>query len=64
MASAPQLEATLREIIAEVRADTIGELVAGGPEDYAAYRETVGYIRALDQFPEWCAEAGKKLDER
>jgi hypothetical protein len=64
MASAPQLEAKLKEIIAAEREQSVEELTSGGPEDYAAYRETVGFIRALDEFGAWCAEAGKQLDER
>jgi hypothetical protein len=63
MASAPQLEAVLREIVAEEREAAV-ERLTGGLEDFASYREEVGFIRALDQFEEWCAEAGKKLDER
>jgi len=64
MASALQLEAKLKEIIAAEREDRLADLADGGPEDYAAYREAVGFIRALDTFGEWCAEAGKQLDER
>jgi hypothetical protein len=64
MASAPQLEAKLKEILADEREEAVMALTSGGPEDYAAYREQVGYIRALDQFSAWCAEAGKLLDER
>ena len=64
MASAPQLEAKLREIVADEREVAVATLTVGGPGDYAAYRETVGFIRALDQFGEWCAEAAKQLDER
>ena len=64
MASALQLEAKLKEIIADEREQAVEILTTGGPEDYAAYREEVGYIRALDQFDAWCAEAGKQLDER
>ena len=50
MASAPQLEAKLKEIIADEREETVQNLTAGGCEDYADYREVVGYIRALDEF--------------
>jgi hypothetical protein len=64
MASAPQLEAKLREIVAAERDEMVAGLTDGGPQDYAAYREQVGYIRALDQFTEWCAQAEKELDER
>lgn len=64
MASAAQLEAKLKEIIADEREESVMSLSSGGPEDYAAYREEVGYIRALDQFANWCAEAAKQLDER
>lgn len=63
MASAPQLEAALKEIVADERAAAV-ERLTSGLEDHSTYREEVGYIRALDQFGEWCAEAGKKLDER
>jgi hypothetical protein len=64
MANAAQLEAKLKEIVAAEREEAVDDLASGGPEDYAAYRETVGFIRALDQFGAWCAEAGKQLDER
>jgi hypothetical protein len=64
MASALQLETKLKEIIAAEREERVSNLADGGPEDYAAYREEVGYIRALDEFGSWCAEAGKQLDER
>jgi hypothetical protein len=64
MASAAQLEAKLKEIITDEREQAVGDLASGGPEDYAAYREQVGFIRALDEFGAWCAEAAKQLDER
>lgn len=64
MASAVQFEQVLSDIIADERAAVLDELAEGAPEDYAAYRERVGYIRALGLFRSWCAEAGKKLDER
>jgi hypothetical protein len=64
MASAVQFEAKLREIVAAEREVSVEELTGGGPEDYAAYRETVGFIRALDSVGDWCAEAAKQLDER
>ena len=63
MASAPQLEAVLKEIVADEREAAV-ERLTSGLEDYPTYREEVGYVRALDQFGTWCAEAGKKLDER
>lgn len=64
MASAPQLEAKLKEIVAAEREDAVTDLVGGSAGDYADYREAIGFIRALDRFSEWCAEAGKELDER
>jgi hypothetical protein len=64
MASANQLEAKLKEIVAAEREQAVEDLASGGPEDYPAYREAVGFIRALDEFGTWCAEAGKALDER
>lgn len=63
MASSLQFETLLKEIIAEEREQTL-EDIANGVEDYAAYRELVGYIRALDAYGDWCAEVGKKLEER
>ena len=63
MASANQLEAKLKEIVAAEREAAVEQLT-NGLEDYPTYREEVGFIRALDQFGEWCAEAGKQLDER
>jgi hypothetical protein len=63
MASAPQLEAKLKEIVADEREAAVERLV-GGLADYPAYREEVGFVRALDQFGEWCADAAKQLDER
>jgi hypothetical protein len=64
MASAVQFEAALREIVADERASAVTNLTSGGAGDYPAYREAIGFIRALDQLSEWCAEAGKTLDER
>lgn len=64
MASALQFETKLKEIVDAQRDAVIAELVSGGPEDYAAYRETVGFIRGLDQIDRWCVEAFKELDER
>lgn len=64
MASAPQLEAKLKEIIDAEREEMVRQITIGGPEDYAAYREAVGYIRALDNFDHWCVDAFKGLDER
>lgn len=64
MASAVQLEAKLKEIVAAEREQAVDDLAAGGPEDYAAYREQIGFIRALDSFDGWCADAAKQLEER
>lgn len=63
MASAPQFEAALREIIAVEREAAV-ERLTGGLEDYPTYREEVGFIRCLDSFEDWCADVGKKLEER
>jgi hypothetical protein len=57
------MEAKLREIIDAAREEAVRDLSLGGPEDYAAYRETVGFIRALDRFDHWCVDAFKQLDE-
>lgn len=64
MASALQFEVKLKEIIAGERQETLEILASGGPEDYAAYREKVGFVRALDLFDEWCARVTEALDER
>jgi hypothetical protein len=64
MASGAQFEAVLRQVVAAERDDLVDELAKGAAEDYADYSARVAYIRALDQLPEWCAEAGKRLDER
>jgi hypothetical protein len=64
MAMAAQFEAVLKQRIAEERESAVEDLAKGGPEDYAAYRQTVGFIRALDQIDEWCADVTRKLDER
>lgn len=64
MALAAQFEAVLKQIVTEERELMLEDMANGAPEDYAAYREIVGYIRALDQYEEWCAEVGKRLDER
>ncbi len=64
MALSVQFEAALKEIVAIEREQALEDLATGSAEDYPAYRETVGFIRALDQFGEWCAEVAKKLDER
>lgn len=64
MASAVQFEAKLKELIDVQREQAAIELIGGGPEDYAAYRETVGFIRGLDTIDHWCVEAFKQLDER
>jgi hypothetical protein len=63
LASAAKFEAKLGEIIAYERAEAVSNLARGGPEDFAAYREVVGFIRALDQFPDWCTEAAKAAEE-
>jgi hypothetical protein len=63
MASANQFEAKLKEIVDDEREQAVVRLIAG-MGDFPSYREEVGYIRALDQFSEWCVEAGKQLDER
>jgi hypothetical protein len=64
MASAPQLEAKLKEIVAGEREEAVEGLIRGGPDDYAAYREAVGFIRALDLLEELLADAAKQLEER
>lgn len=64
MASGAQFEAALKEIVEAEREQAVDDLVGGSAEDYAAYRETLGFIRALDLYGEWCAEVGRKLDER
>jgi hypothetical protein len=63
MALSSQLEAKLKEIVADEREQAVERLTAG-LEDYPAYREEVGFVRALDLFGEWCAEAAKQLEER
>jgi hypothetical protein len=63
MALANQLEAKLKEIVADERAEAVKRLVSG-LEDYPTYREETGFIRALDMFADWCVEALEKLDER
>ena len=63
MALSAQLEAKLKEIVADERTAAV-ERLTSGIEDYPAYREEVGFIRALDQFADWCTEANEKLDER
>jgi hypothetical protein len=64
MGSGAQFEAMLKEIVGFERDLAIGDLAGGAAEDYPAYREQVGFIRALDRFAEWCAEVNVKLDER
>lgn len=64
MASAIQFELKLKEIVDVARETAVANIAGGGPEDYAAYREEVGFIRAIDQFDRWCIEAFKELDER
>lgn len=64
MASSLQFEALLKEIIAQEREEALEDLANGAAEDYPGYREAVGYIRALDAYADWCAEVGKKLEER
>jgi hypothetical protein len=64
MAMATQFEAKLREIVAAEREQAVDDLASGGPEDYPAYREAIGFIRALDSIGDWCAEAEKQLEER
>lgn len=63
MALSSQLEAVLKEIVADEREAAV-ERITSGLEDYPTYREEVGFIRALDGFADWCTEANKKLDER
>lgn len=64
MALAAQFEAVLKQIVTEERELMAEDLANGAPEDYAAYREIVGYIRALDQLGEFCIEVEKRLEER
>lgn len=64
MASSAQFEAALKTIIDDEREQAVADLADGAADDYASYREQVGFIRALDRFGEWCAEVAKKLDER
>ena len=64
MALSAQFEAKLKEIVDGEREVAVLALTQGGPEDYAAYREQVGYIRGLDQLDRWCVEALNQLDER
>jgi len=64
MATGAQIEAVLKQIIADEREASLEDLANGAPEDYAGYREIVGYIRALDNFTDWWVEAMKRFDER
>jgi hypothetical protein len=64
MASSAQFEAALKEIVEAERDQAAADLADGSAGDYAEYREQVGFIRALDQFGEWCAEVARKLEER
>jgi hypothetical protein len=63
VALSSQLEAKLKAIIADERIEAVKRLTQGGPEDYAGYREEVGFIRCLDMFADWCVEANEKLVE-
>jgi hypothetical protein len=62
MALSSQLEAKLKKIIADERAEAVKRLV-GGLEDYPTYREEVGFIRCLDTFDDWVTEANEKIEE-
>ena len=60
-----QFETELRKIVSQKRDEVLSKLeIAGGVDDYAAYREQVGYLRALGDMGDWCNEVSLKLEQR
>ena len=51
-----QFHARIRKKIEELRLGKQDSLCRGGVEDYAGYRETVGYLQALDHVLTLCDE--------
>jgi len=58
-----QTEGELRKRIAEERQEARENLGDGCAADYTAYREQVGYLRALHDVEEWLAEIDTKLNQ-
>lgn len=55
----------LLKVIATEREDGRGHLEdGGGIRDYAAYREQVGFLRALRWVEDRCPEIRSKIDKR
>lgn len=60
-----QFEAELRKVVEQQRAEVLERLeLGGGVPDYPAYREQVGYLRALKNFGDWCEEVRSTLEKR
>lgn len=60
-----QFETELRKIVEDERQRVRDELEgAEAVKDYAAYRERIGYLRALKDVGDWCAETETKLSKR
>lgn len=60
-----QFEAELRKVAAEQRVEVLEKLaLGGGVPDYPAYREQVGYLRALKDLGDWCEEVRSTLEKR
>lgn len=57
-------ENELRKLIAAEREDTRNKLESGSPVDYAAYRERVGFLRALKEVEDMCLEVNIQLEKR
>lgn len=60
-----QFEAELLSRVGEMRKRKLDQLgIGGGITDFAAYREQVGYLRALSEVTEACSEVQAELNKR
>lgn len=59
-----QFEKLLRERVEEER-ERVRDEIAGGQavQTFEAYRERVGYLRALDELEGWCADVTTDLNK-
>ena len=58
-----QFHARLRKKIEELKASKTEFLIRGQSDDYAKYRELVGYLQALEGILVLCDETEKDMNE-
>lgn len=56
-----RFERDLMRLVKEMRADKAAHLSSGRAQTIEEYRETVGFIRALDKVAEWAADLRESI---